>query len=171
MDCGLAEQPLGWSRIVLIPSGIAKGVAHRLSRGLGIPCEAIEGQGVAFGGRERSVLVVFVNGLGGAECLWVLEHTLAVDIAGAFLHHAPDSLLSARQEDRLPGPLVEALREFLESSLPSSGNDLCFGALHVENKGGLGPDVEALLFDSPRTEDLQLTLQGYGSGRLTVLGA
>ena len=171
MDCGIAEESFGWGGVALNSSGVSRGVAHRLSRGLGIPCEAIEGQGVAFGGRERSVLVVFVNGLGGAECLWVLEHSLAVDIAGASLHHAPDSLLAARQEDRLPGPLVEALTEFLESSLPSSGDELRFETLHVERTGSLRPDVDALLFDSPRTEDLQLTLQGYGSGRMTVLGA
>ena len=147
-----------------------KGVAHRLSRGLGIPCEAIEGQKLDFGGRERSVLVVFVNGLGGAGCLWTLEHSLAVKIAGARLHQAPDALLSAQQQDFLPSPMVDALRSFFEGSSSFSEDELGFGELHVGSLASPRPDIEALLFEAPRVEALQLTLQGYGSGRLTAHG-
>ena len=148
----------------------SRGVAHRLSLGLGIPCESIEGQRINFGGRERSVLVVFVNGLGGAECLWVLEHSLAVNLAGAFLHQAPSSLLPAQQQDHLPEVLSSALTRFFTASLPLSEGGLVFGDLLVGSQALLRPDVEALLYESPRKESLQLTLQGYGSGRLTVLG-
>ena len=147
-----------------------KGVAHRLSRGLGIPCEAIEGQRLDFGGRERSVLVVFVNGLGGAGCLWTLEHSLAVKLAGACLHQTPDALLSVQQQDIIPEPMVNALRNFFEKSSSLSEGELGFGELHVGSLASPRPDIEALLFDAPRIEALQLTLQGYGSGRLTVHG-
>ena len=151
-------------------NGRSSDVAHRLSRGLGIPCVAIEGQEVVFGGRARSVLVVFVNGLGGAECLWVLEHALAVSIAGAFLHQHSEELHAARQEDRLPQHLEKALSEFFRTALPVSEEALRFEGIHTQIGSALRPDVEALLHDSPSTQPLQLTLQGYGSGRLTALG-
>ena len=146
------------------------GVAHRLSRGLGVPCEAIEGQRLDFGGRERAILVVFVNGLGGAGCLWILEHSLAVTLAGACLHQSPDALLSVQQQDVLPDSMVAALREFFLRSPSFSGEDLGFSELHVGSLENPRPDIEALLYDAPRNQALQLTVQGYGAGRLTTHG-
>ena len=150
----------------------ATGIARELSRGLGLPCSAIEGQDIGFGRRSRSLLVVFVNGLGGAEGLWIVEHSLAVGIAGASRHATLESLRTALHADRIPEDLSEGLDAFLGAAFGQREQaDLVYRHLIVDPDESRMPDVDALLLSAPHRADFQVTVQGYGSGRLSVLGS
>ena len=78
-----------------------EGVAGRLSKKLGRPCLAIEGQAIHFRTRSRALLASYVNDLGGAECLAICEHELAVFLVGALLNEPLDGLQSSLRENRL----------------------------------------------------------------------
>ena len=116
--------------------------------------------------------MVFANGLGGAECLWILDHALAVGLAGASRHASSESLREAVQADALPEDLRADLDVFLRTALGGLGESgIGYSRLILDAAQESPPDVEGLLAAAPCRTELQVTLQGYVSGRLTALGA
>ena len=151
-----------------------KDVASQFSRELSLPCLAIEGQAVDFRPRSRALLAPFLNGLGGAQGLAICEHELAVFLVGAQQNTPLATLQSSLRESQLDA----AKLPFLQGALASigrlwgaSGECLTLGAIEVDPTRSHRPDVEAVLMAPAQRLDLQVTLQGYGSGRLSLLSS
>jgi hypothetical protein len=147
-------------------------VAATLSRELGQPCLAIEGQAVAFQPRSRALLACFLNGLGGAQALAICGHDLAILLVGARQNTHPAKLQEALRAAQLEAESIAHLRTLLSPlgallGPPSQG--LVLGEIVLDPLLPRRPDVDAVLFAPASRLDLQVTLQGYGTGQLGLL--
>jgi len=152
----------------------AQEIARQFGRLLGCPCLIIEGQAVHFRARERSVLLPFENSLGGAHVLVIVEHQLAVMLVGAVegnpIHHLDQRLQSEQLNTAEIQGLLELMKR-LHTVFQEDGLDLSLGQIHLDPFEERRPDIEALLMGPAVREDFQLTIEGYGAGRLSVLSA
>jgi hypothetical protein len=142
------------------------------SQALGQPCQAIEGQSIDFSPRNRAVLVPILNALGGAQGLAICDQDLAVFLVAAARNQHHETL-----QETLIAPFFrsEDLSKLQDILAPLAKLMACVGA---EFSVGLGwadphaersPDVEAVLQAPAQRLDLQVTVQGYGLGRLSLL--
>jgi hypothetical protein len=155
-----------------LPTPLA--VAKSFSQILGSPCQAMEGQAVDFDPRSRALLVPFLNSLGGAQSLVISDQDLAVLLVGAARLDQRESLQSALSDSRFdPNDLPELQRIFapLGFLFGSQNDGLKSGHVLADPHASRSPDVEAVLLAPASRLDLQVTVQGYGTGRLSLLTA
>jgi len=149
-------------------------IARLFGRLLGCPCLIIEGQAIEFRARERSVLLPFENSLGGAHVLLIVEHQLAVMLVGAMQGQAVHDLDQRLQSDRLNASELQIFSDLMESFrtvFQEEDLDLSLGPIQVDPFAVRRPDIEAVLMSPASREDFQVTIEGYGAGRLSVLSA
>jgi len=155
-----------------LPTPLA--VAKSFSQILGSPCQAIEGQAVAFNPRSRALLIPFLNSLGGAQSLVISDQALAVLLVGAARLDERESLQSALSDSSFD---VKALPELQRIFAPLGAlfepqtDGLISGEVLADPNVQRSPDVEAVLQAPASRLDLQVTVEGYGAGRLSILSA
>jgi hypothetical protein len=147
-------------------------VAVAFSRTLGLPCQAIEGQAIDFIPRSRAVLSPLLNALGGAQALVICDQELAVLVVGAVREQGREHLQEALSAPCfLAGDLgaLQGVLAPLAALLCTDETVLKMGVGCADPHAARSPDVEAVLQAPANRLELQVTVQGYGSGRLSLL--
>ena len=142
------------------------------SQVLGQPCQAIEGQSVDFNPRNRTVLTPILNALGGAQGLAICDQDLAVFLVAAARDQHRETLQEALIAPFFLGEDLSKLQEILAplaNLMASDGAEFSVGLGWVDPHAARSPDVEAVLQAPAQRLDLQVTVQGYGLGRLSLL--
>ena len=132
----------------------------------------MEGQAISFRYRSRSVVLSFVNGLGGVESLWICDQNLAVCWAGSLANFGVQRLREEARYELLSQECIGLLDSFMgQVELPEKliNNGLCYGGVLVDPGAALSPDVESILSQPPRRLDCRLSIEGVGEGRLSIL--
>jgi hypothetical protein len=142
------------------------------SQVLGQPCQAIEGQSTDFNPRNRAVLTPILNALGGAQGLAICDQDLAVFLVAASRGQHRETLQNALSAPFFVGEDLSKLQEILAplaKLMASDGAIFSVGLGWADPSAERSPDVEAVLQSPAHRLDLQVTVQGYGLGRLSLL--
>ena len=152
----------------------AQQIGQQFGRLLGCPCLIIEGQAIHFRARERAVLLPFENSLGGAHVVVIVEHQLAVMLVGALQGTRVQDLDQRLQSEHLNAvehQVFSDLMKAFHTVFQEENLELSLGPIHVDPFAVRRPDIEAVLMSPASREDFQITIEGYGAGRLSVLSA